>query len=217
MTGPAEPQRRPTPKARIAIAFMSLAVLSFALFVLVVLGQRWRQPGYAMPGTVLVVAGICVALVAAGGALATYRGQMLQPWLTVLTTLLFLAAFLTMFSIGLLLLPLALGSLFVRLRLRAPQRRRFSGPRIGAGLLLSLGLAPLGELAIEQPVVACMPDGVSNATPIWTWFGTGSGIGASGGGASSSSGHTSSGSVRVGGTTYSYTCSNGELVEFASR
>jgi hypothetical protein len=200
---------------RVAASALALAVTAVGVVLLVLLAQRHQQPGYAMPLAVLVIAGMCVALTTAGGAMATYRGQLVGPWLTMVTTLLFLAAFLTMFSIGPLVLIVALASLLARIRLRSPDTA--SRSRIGAGLCLSLGMAPLSLLAVEQPVVACMPDGVSNASPIWTWFGSGGGgLSAGGSGSSSSSNHVSTGTVTAGGTTYTYACAGEELVNFAA-
>jgi hypothetical protein len=170
-----------------------------------------------MPVSVLVIGAVCLALTTAGAAIATYRGELVKPWLTLLTTLLFLAAFISLFSIGALVLIVALASLIARARLRGVQPVDAPRTRVGAGLLLSLGLAPLSLLAVEQPVVACMPDGVSNSSPIWTWFGSGEGGFSSGGsGSSSSSNHVSTGTVTVGGTTYMYTCAGEDLVNFAA-
>jgi hypothetical protein len=62
----------------VAVA-MSLSIGGVALLALVVLSQRWQQPGYAMPGIVLVVAGLCVGLTLAGGVLAACRQRPLLP------------------------------------------------------------------------------------------------------------------------------------------
>jgi len=56
----------------VAVA-MSLSIGGVALLALVVLSQPWQQPGYAMPGIVLVVAGLCVGLTLAGCVLAACR------------------------------------------------------------------------------------------------------------------------------------------------
>jgi uncharacterized membrane protein YgcG len=192
-------------------------VSAVGVLLLIVLARRHQQPGYAMPLAVLVIAGVCAALTTAGGALATYRGELVKPWLTMVTTLLFLTALITMFSIGPLVLIVALASLIARVRLRSPQPVGEPRTQISAGLLLSLGLAPLSLLAVEQPVIACTPDGVSNASPIWTWFGSsGGGFSSGGSGSSSSASHVSTGTVTVGGTTYAYTCAGEELVDFAA-
>jgi hypothetical protein len=68
-------------------------------------------------------------------------------------------------------------------------------------------------LAIQEPIVSCMSGGVSNATPIWTWFG--GGFGASGSAGGSSTSNQISGTTTIGKTTYSYTCAGGRLVRFS--
>jgi hypothetical protein len=93
---------------RVTASVPALAVAAVGVVLLILLAQRHEQPGYAMPLAVLVIAGVCVALTAAGGVMGGYRGQLARPWLTMVTTLLFLAAFLIMFSIGPLVLIVAL-------------------------------------------------------------------------------------------------------------
>jgi len=199
--------------SQLALGALGLLAAAFAARTAVVIGQEWREPNYAMPVSVVAVAAFCAALTMAGAYLAARDTHGLRLWLTVLTALLFLWGFLTMFSIGLGLLLAAIGCLAIRLRLADHQhldRRHFV---IGAGLLLSVGLIPLSALSISGPVVRCMPGGVQSGIPIWTLFGSASG----------QSGMTSSGSVfsgqatghvSVGGLTYAYTCTNGRLTSF---
>jgi hypothetical protein len=66
----------------------------------VVIGLHWRLPNYAMPFTVVVIAGLCAVLTATGAWVAMRGGDMARTWLTVLTTLMFLWGFLSIFSIG---------------------------------------------------------------------------------------------------------------------
>jgi hypothetical protein len=132
---------------------MSLSIAGVALLALVVLSQRWQQPGYAMPGIVLVVAGLCVGLTLAGCVLAACRQRPLLPWLTALTTLLFLAAFLTMFSIGPAVLLVAIATLVVRVRMgrhRESDRRS----RVAAGL--SVARAGVARIADREPPCRCL-------------------------------------------------------------
>jgi hypothetical protein len=194
---------------------------AFAVRTAILIGQHWRQPNYAMPLTVVVIAALCAVLTATGAWLATRRGHMARSWLTVLTTLLFLWGLLTILSIGLGLLILAMGLLVVRVRLPAvpPVGRRVV--EVGAGLLLALGLAPLTALAISGPVVECTAGGVQSSVPMWTWFSSASGDSASAGNslhahgeASPSSTQRTSGRVTVGGTTYAYTCRDDHLTKF---
>lgn len=189
-------------------------VTAVAVFVLVLLTQRQRQLGYAMPVAVLILASACVLLTLAGALLAMRRSQPLAPWLTLLTALLFAAAYVTIFSFGVVFVVLGIISLLARVRIRDAQPARAWRSRVGAGLLLSLGFTPLSLLAIQRPIVSCLSDGVSNAAPLWTWFG-GGGLGASGSSGGSSGSSQASGTVTVGGTTYSYICAGDRLVRFA--
>jgi uncharacterized membrane protein YgcG len=205
-------------RVRVTGASLSVAGIAFAAGTTAVLLQRWRQPNYAMPLTIVVLAGSCACLVVAGAVLSAHRREVLRPWLTVLTTLLFIWAFLTMFSIGVLLLVAAIVILVMRIRLAEPRAAVSWRARVGAGLLLSLGLAPLSVLAIEQPVVDCTQFGVSTASPIWTWFGSGGGASSgtsSSGGGDSSSPTLSRGSVTIGSTTFAFTCTGSRLTRFA--
>jgi hypothetical protein len=203
----------PSQSDRIVAGGLGLVVAAVAIFVLVLLAQRQRQRGYAMVA-VLVVAAVCVLLTLGGAALATHRRQPVAPWLTLLTTLLFVTAYVTMFSFGVLFLGAGILSLLARLRVRNAQPSS-SRSHLGAGLLLSLGFVPRSLLAVQGPVVSCMPNGIPNSAPLWTWFG-GGGLGAGGcTGAYSSASNQASGTVTVAGT-YSYTCAGGRLVRFSS-
>lgn len=85
------------------------------------IGQHWRQPSYAMPMAVVIIAALCTVLTLAGAWLATRRGGGGRAWLTVLTALLFLWGYLTVFSIGLGVLIAAVVCLVLRIRLGARQ------------------------------------------------------------------------------------------------
>ena len=213
----------PSPRtraARLGSSALSLAVSAFAVWTAVLLGQHWRQSAYAMPTTVLIVAAICTVLTLTGAWLVVRRGEGGRPWLTVLTTLLFLWGFLTIFSIGLGLLIAALVCLLLRTRLGARRPAPRWRSRVGAGLVLSLGLVPLSALAIAGPVVACTPSGSESSDPIWAWFGSASGSSGSSGevrGEMTPSGSSrSTGRVTVSGTTYTYICTDGRLTRFSS-
>ncbi len=200
--------------SQVALVALALLAVAFAARTAVLIGQEWREPNYAMPGSVVAVAAFCGVLTMVGAYVAARDANGLRSWLTVLTALLFLWGFLTIFSIGLGLLLAAIACLVIRLRLVYHQQP-FVGWHflIGAGLLLSLGLIPLSALSISGPVVGCMPGGVQSSVPIWTLFGS-----ASGRSGMTSSGSVSSqqaaGHVTVGGTTYGYTCTNGRLTSF---
>jgi hypothetical protein len=198
---------------RIIAGGLGIAAAAIAVLVLVVLTQRQSHLGYAMPVAVLVVATACVLLTLLGAALAMRYRQPLAAWLTLLTTLLFVAAVVTIFSFGLAFLAAGIISLVARVRIRAARPSQTWRSRVGAGLLLSLGFAPLSLLAIQGPIVACMTDGVSSSTPLWTWFG-GLGAGGMSSGGSSDSNRVT-GTVSAGGTTYSYICMGDRLVQFS--
>ena len=201
--------------SRLVLVALWLLAVAFAARAAVVIGQEWREPNYAMPVSVVAVAAFCGVLTMVGAYVAARDTNGLRPWLTVLTALLFLWGFLTIFSIGLGLLLAAIASLVMRLRLVDHQPLGGRHFVIGAGLLLSVGLIPLSALSISGPVVECIPGGVQSSVPIWTLFGA-----ASGRGGMTSSGSVSSqqaaGHVTVGGTAYGYTCTDGRLTSFQS-
>lgn len=195
---------------------LSVAGIGFAMATTLTLAQRWQEPSYAMPGGVVILAAVCTVLTVAGTVIGLHRHNLLRAWLTVLIALLFEWGFLAIFSIGSVLLIAALITLVVRVRLAEQRPRRSRKVAVGAGLVLSLGLAPLSELAVERPVVQCDTNGVTEATPIWTWIGSGD-AGVSGSGSGSSSSNVTTGSVTVGGNTYRYVCAGDRLERFSQR
>jgi hypothetical protein len=200
---------------RVVAGALGVVVISFAVLVLVLLWQRQGQAAYVMPVAVPVAAILCVALTISGAVLATYRSQAIAPWLTLLTTLLFGAALVALLSIGVFILVVGVLCLLVRLRVRGTPGGRSGRLFVGAGLLLSLGLAPLSVLAIQGPIVSCTSNGVSTGTPVWTDFG-GGGSGSSSTGEGSSNSNQTNGTVMVHDTTYSYSCASGKLVSFSA-
>lgn len=208
--------RSPGAGARLIGAALSLVAVLFAVRTAVVIGQEWRQPNYVMPAAVLAITALCTVLTLAGAWLATRRSARSRSWLTVLTTLLFLWGFLTIFSIGLGLLVAAVACLAWRVRLGARQPTLGSRDPVGPGLLLSLGLVPLSALAISGPIVGCIPGGVESNTPMWDWFGptSGSSSALDASGVVTPSSQRSSGRVTVGGQTYAYTCMGSQLTSF---
>jgi hypothetical protein len=201
----------------IGVGLLVIATGGAALLT-AILESRRHQPAYAMPVVVVLIAGLCVVLIAAGGGLALKATQ-LEPWLAPVAVVALMFAFL---EAGVfIVVPLVL--LLVLVSRRGPAARR-SAPRwqsLGAPVLLTLGIVPLSWLALDRPVVECLANGVSSATPVWTWFGGGSISGTSsesgGGGSSSSSApQQTSGSITAGGVTYAYTCDGTRLVRFTS-
>ena len=200
--------------SRLVLVALGLLAVAFAARTAVVIGHEWREPNYAMPVSVVAVAAFCGVLTMVGACVAARDTYGLRPWLTVLTALLFLWGFLTIFSIGLGLLLAAIVSLVIRLRLADHQPLGERHFLIGAGLLLSVGLIPLSALSISGPVVECIPGGVQSSVPIWTLFGSASGRSWMTSSGSSVSSQQAAGHVTVGGLTYAYTCTNGRLTSF---
>jgi hypothetical protein len=183
-----------------------------AIYVTVVLESHRQQPVYAMPVTVVFIAGACVALTTTGGLIALRAGQ-LAPWLAPVATAILVYGF---FLAGtLIVLPAALLILLAFHSTQSRRGREREPLNVTAAGLLTLGLVPLSLLALfDQPVVTCFPGGVSLAPPIWTSFQSNSGQ--SGGSSSSGAPQVSTGTMTAGGVTYTFTCRGAQLVHFAS-
>jgi membrane protein implicated in regulation of membrane protease activity len=195
----------------VAVALSATAGCA-AIYVTVVLDAHQHQPVYAMPITVVIVAGVCAALTAIGGLLSVRSGQV-APWLAPVATAIIMYGFLVAGT--LILLPAIVLIVLLSRRTQSSRRREHDRLNAGAAVLLTLGLVPLGLLALwDQPVVECFPGGVSLAAPIWTSFQSTSGH--SGASSSSSTPQQSSGAMTAGGVTYTFTCSGAHLVRFAS-
>jgi hypothetical protein len=194
-----------------ATAVLSVIATGAAVYVAVVLEVHWHKPVYAMPVTVVLVAGGCVVLTAIGGVIAARVGQ-LAPWLAPVVTALVVYGFLIA---G----PFAVLPAIVIIVLVSRLRRSVPGPeqsrlRSSAAVLLTLGLVPLGLLALfDRPIVECLPVGVVLSPPIWTSFQPSSG---NSGSSSSSNPQQSSGAITAGGVTYTFTCNGVQLTQFAS-
>jgi hypothetical protein len=204
-------------KPTIGVALLLITTCG-AVVLTALLESRRHQPAYAMPVMVVIVAALCVVLIAVGGGLAL-KARQLESWLAPVVVVALMFGFLE--AGPFIVVPLVL--LLVLVSRQRPAGRR-SAPRwqsLGAPLLLTLGIVPLSWLALDRPVVECLANGVSSATPVWTWFGAGSVSGTSsesggGGSSSSSSPQQSSGSITAGGVTYAYTCDGARLVRFTS-
>jgi hypothetical protein len=200
---------------------VALAVSTSALAVLaaVVLAAELSQPAYVMPIWVVVVAAICVVLTVIGGA-AAVRRRRVTPWLAPAVTGVLLVASLELFvltvPIVLILLVLVIVRLVRRVSGRVPGDQSVGAP----GLLLTVGLVPLFLLILlGRPVIECTLGGGSSALPVWAWFGNGRGSSNAGSvsGSGSSDLSVSSGTETAGGTTYSWVCHGGTVVQFTTR
>jgi hypothetical protein len=194
----------------VALALLVIATSS-ALSVTVVLEVHRHQPVYAMPITVVFVAGACVVLTAIGGVIALRAGQ-LAPWLAPVLAAVVVYGFLVAGT--LIVLPASVIILLASGWIQSMRGRERPRLRVSAAVFLTLGLVPLGLLALfDRPIVECLPVGVSLAPPVWTSFQSGGG---QSGSSSSSTPQQSSGVITAGGVTYTFTCRGAELVQFAS-
>jgi hypothetical protein len=186
-----------------------------AAFLTGILEWHRHQPAYAMPLMVVVVAAFCVVLIALGGVLALKAGQP-TSWLA---PVLVLAVIFGFFLLGILVvIPLVLIMLVLLRDRPAGSTSASRWQRVGAPLLLTLGIVPLTWLSVDRAVVECSPNGVSLATPPWTLVGGGSGTYGQSGGPNFPSGpQKTSGSLTLGGVTYTFTCDGTRLVHFTSR
>jgi hypothetical protein len=197
---------------RAVAAGLLLTATGAAVFVTVLLESHRQQPVYAMPVTVVLVAGVCAALTAAGGLIALRAGQ-LGPWLAPVATAMLVYGF---FVAGtLIVLPAALIVLLVVRITQSRGGREHQPLNVTAAGLLTLGLVPLSVLALlDQPVVTCFPGGVSLSPPVWTSFQSGTGQGSES--SSSALPQVATGYLTAGDVTYTYTCRGAQLVHFAS-
>lgn len=194
----------------VAVA-LSLTAVCTAIYVTVVLEAHQHRPVYAMPITVVIVAGVCAALTAIGSLLSLRSGE-LAPWLAPVAAAIIVCGFLVAGT--LMVLPAIVLIVLVSRRTQSGRRREHAWSNAGAAVLLTLGLVPLGLLALfDQPIVECFPGGVSLAPPMWTSFQSTSGHS---GASSSSTPQQSSGAITTGGVTYTFTCSGAHLVRFTS-
>jgi hypothetical protein len=121
-------------------------------------------------------------------------------------------------------LTLGIGVFFVgNLALMAWVRRRSvleDGANIanmGMGLLLGIGLLSLLTLVLGgQPVVSCNSDGFDTGVPIWALSDNGV-HGEGEGGVGLVGPIRISGSQQVGSATYTFTCENGNLIQFGKK
>jgi hypothetical protein len=194
-----------------AATALSVIATGAAVYVAVVLEVHSHQPVYAMPVTVVLVAGACVVLTAFGGVIAARNGQ-LAPWLAPVVTALVVYGFLVAGTLA--VLPAMVVIALVSRRRQSVPRPEQARLRSSAPVLLTLGLVPLGLLALfDRPIVECLPVGVVLSPPIWTSFQP---SGGSSGSSSSSTPQQSSGAITAGGVTYTFTCKGVQLTQFAS-
>lgn len=194
-----------------AVAGATASALAAGLAVagLTALYADWRDPVYVMPVAVLVVAIVCTAAFVAGVALS-WHDRDLRSWLSALVATLIVWGVLTIFSIGIGLLVLAVAAALLRHHVvqRRPAARRRRPP---AGALLTAGVVPLTLFVLGRPVVQCIPGGAETSVPAWAFSSS------SGGSGSGSAGGDVSGTVTYGSAGFAFTCSGDRLVRFVTR
>jgi hypothetical protein len=157
--------------------------------------------GVAVWASVLALVGASVL------ALSRHRDLVL---LSATASMLMIVAVLALFSIGILVLPLAVVT-FVLLVRRTSGRRGLAVPLL-AGPAVAVGLAVLFVIWVQPPLVECHEHGVSGTSR--PWWGSG-GSGGSGGGEVTPSGvSVATGSIDTPSGRYLYRCEGSTLIEF---
>jgi hypothetical protein len=122
--------------------------------------------------------------------------------------LLIIVAVLALFSVGILVLPLAVLTLIVLGR-RASGRHRLAIPLL-AGPAAAVGLTVVFGIWVQPPLIECHEHGVStNSRP---WWGSAGGSGS--GELSPSGGSVATGSIETPSGRYVYRCEGRTLTEF---
>ena len=156
--------------------------------------------------------GVFVAALVAGAAgslvVGPYRGRV--ALLSLLATTLLISGVLAIFSIGVLLLAVALPVWVVLGRAMRNDARDL--PRMAAGAALAIGLLVLALAFTRPPTVECLLSGGVRGS-LTHWWGGGPSS-SSGEGTGSVDGRVASGTVQADGATVHYTCRDGHLVEF---
>lgn len=196
------------PLARVALAVVLVGAVAVAVWAGVAAVVHVDEPEYALrPGHLLwSLSG--AAAVLAGAWLLWRSASAAVALMSLFTALLWGLVLLGMLSIGVFVLPFAILALV--LLVRVANRRGWGGA--SGSLLVAYGLVALLIVAPWEPLVSCDERGVSTS---------GRRVGGSGAGGSEighvgrdGSGGDSSGTISTGGRTYTWTCRDGELVEF---
>ena len=173
------------------------------------IADRADVPVEAVSATTVTVAVGAVILVGAGVlafALSKSRDIVL---LSAAATFLILLSIAGLFSIGLLVLPFAVGAVF--LLVRRSSGRGGLVPSLFAGPAIAVGLSLLFVVWVQPPVVECTEGGASTNSRPWWSEGTSSGEETS---VQGGAGRASSGSIETPSGRYVFRCTDGELTQF---
>lgn len=191
------------------------AVAVVAVLMITSLVRRSSEAVEAVSPTVLAVAaaGSMMALAGAGFlAVSRHRDVTL---LSATASLLVLVAVLALFSIGILVLPIAVVMLVILGR-RTSGHTSLAAPLL-AGATLATGLVVLFAIWVQPPLVRCLEHGASTTSRPWWGISGGSysGSGTAGaGGVSPTGAGVATGSMETSSGRYVYRCEGRKLVEF---
>ena len=174
------------------------------------IADRADVPVEAITGTMVTLAVGAVVLVGIGVitlAVSKNRDILL---LSALATLLVLATIAGLFSIGILVLPFAVGAIYLLIR-RASGRAGLPGPLL-AGPAIAIGLSVLWVVWVQSPLVECAESGVTTSSRPWWNSGAESGEGSST--SAEGDGQASRGTIETPDGRYVFTCQGDELTRF---
>ncbi len=199
-----------------ALGVAAIVVLAAVAMMASVAGRSGEAVEAVSPLTLAMAAGGSALAVLGASALTLNRHRDVAL-LSAMASTLMAVAVLALFSVGVLVLPLAVVTL-VRLVRRASGRRGIAVPLL-AGPAIAVGLALLLVIWVQPPLVECQPNGVSQSSRPWWGSGGNSGSGSSSGTGGSGSAELSpsgvaTGSIETPSGRYVFRCEGGKLVEF---
>jgi len=206
--GPVDGGIDAAPAWRAVARAVAPAVVLAALAMMASLVGRVGEPVEAVsPLTLGVALGASLFALVGASVLATARHHD-AALLSAIVSILMIGAVLSLFSIGIVLLPLAIVTLVLLVR-RVQGRKGLAAPLL-AGPAVSVGLAVLSVIWVQPPLVECHQNGVgANSRP---WWGS-----SSGSGEQSPSGGVATGSIETPSGRYVYRCEGQRLTEFRRR
>ncbi len=173
------------------------------------IADRSDVPVEAISGTTVTVAIGAAVLVGIGVIAFTVTKNRDIVLLSALSMLLLLLTIAGLFSIGILVLPLTMGAIYLLIR-RASGRNGLTRALL-AGPAIAIGLSVLWVVWVQPPLVECTDAGASTSSRPWWTSGGSSGEGSSG---MQSGGVVTSGTLNTPSGRYVFRCTDGELTQF---
>ena len=190
----------------LAAALITLLELRVAVTV-----AHSRHAVYLLPRAAVVTV-VVLGVVAAAAAIGTTLVP--RPRVALMIALvagLGMAGAATVFSIGLLLVPVAVVAGFTIMPMLRGAGRRDLGLSVLCGVPLGAGLVAVSIVSTQPPLLRCAPGAVTESERAWWGSGTGTSSGTSwiapAGGAQ--------GTITAGGRTVHYACDGNRLVSFS--